>query len=78
MVSHNNNQEEIISVIATDGSVVEFINEAIGFGNNGKCYFSSDRNHSIFIYDSITDEQIKCIILNFLLRKTSHATLCGN
>ena len=61
MVSHNNNQEEIISVIATDGSVVEFINEAIGFGNNGTCYFSADRNHSIFIYNSITDQQIKCI-----------------
>ena len=61
MESHSHNHEDIISVIATDGSVVEFINEAIGFGNNGNCYFSADRNHSIFIYNSITDQQIKCI-----------------
>lgn len=61
MESHSNNHEDIISVIATDGSVVEFINEAIGYGNNGTCYFSADRNHSIFIYNSITDQQIKCI-----------------
>ena len=61
MESQNNNNKDIISVIATDGSVVEFINEAIGYGNNSTCYFSADRNHSIFIYNSITDQQIKCI-----------------
>ena len=61
MESHNNSHKDIISVIATDGSVVEFINEAIGFRNNGNYYFSADRNHSIFIYNSITDQQIKCI-----------------
>ena len=54
-------ESQIISVIATDGSIVEFINEAIGYGNNGTCYFSADRNHSIFIYNNITDQQIKCI-----------------